>query len=519
MEKLSGEDIRNSLKEKFNGEPLKRLEQFVEENQRLLGEYISVPTVIDRLKKNVDSFEEVEELINGKLDGQYDDINKKVLIFKGAKFDPNYIGFILFHELQHANTIKVSPNGEKMMGFSFLNHPYGKGKGLNEAFTEYLTMQRNEMLNLKYASGYDVIVDQMKILVKIIGKEKILHYYFYEPENFPNFLKEHNMDFTKIDRIYQMLTYYRTEIYALANLKKLDKVEDYILYKECQELFDMYSNAIGNIDTIEDFRRKYQILCSYKDSTYNINNIISCHFYSAIYNDAYKLIKKGYKPQEIEEIIQSLGLSIKSINQSKKYSEILAKDKNTAIIQLYQAGIQDQRGYMEFAYNNYSRIYEKFSEDNFIPDPNCLYDIDRYIIVGGFLSQHREYDFDSISLYQLKLSNNVSVYIIKPTNGKSFIYTLPFSRTEKISEDSFGISSETGNILITIDKEGISINSKEGIYIDSGYFKESQLESFCFKMNDTSLSEDERSFFQKKYYGTLKKIEDRKNETYEISED
>lgn len=395
---LKKEEIINKLKEQYQDEDtIHILAEYVEEFQNILEKYVLTDEVIKRLKRNIiNDFKITEELINGKMDGQYDDENKRVIIYKGRMFDSNYIKFVLFHELTHAITTKELPNGKRIMGFSFLEKSYGRG--LNEAITEWLTMKRNDMLNQKYDSGYDVIVEQIKILAKIIGEDKIIHCYFYEPENFKNLLAEYNIDFDRLDRLYQILLNFRVDIHNLANLKRLNQITSYNLYKECNELVDIYMNAIGEITTIEEFKRKYEILCSYQDSTFNLNNIISYRFYYGIYNEVIELIGKGYKLEEIEKVIRNLGISIPKINQSKRYSGILSKDKNKAIVQLYEIGCKDEKDFKDFAYNNYSMLYDKFSEDNFIPNQNCLYDVDRYFIVGKFLSQHCEYDFDEISV-------------------------------------------------------------------------------------------------------------------------
>ena len=40
------------------------------------------------------------------------------------------------------------------------------------------------------------------------------------------------------------------------------------------------------------------------------------------------------------------------------------------------------------------------------------YDFDRYFIIGKFLSQHSDYDYNKISVECLKVSNNIRTYKI-----------------------------------------------------------------------------------------------------------
>lgn len=511
---MEKDEIISQLKDKYSDKyTLQILAEYIEEFQMLLGKYISTDEIIKRLKNNISSdFEYTDEPINGVLDGQYDIENKKVLIYRNKQANPDYIKFVLFHELTHAVTTKELKNGRNIMGFSFLEKSYGRG--LNEAMTEWLSIRRNEMLNQKHDSGYNVIVEQIKILAQIIGEDELIKCYLYEPENLKELLAKNNIDFDRLDTLYQIILSCRIDVYRLANGKMLDKITNYNLYKECQEINYIYCKAIGEVNTIEDFKRKYTILCSYKESTFNINNIISSQFYLNIYNDVIKLMNKGYKINEIEQIVSDLGISIAKINQAVKYSKMLSQEKNQAIISLYKSGCKNARDYKNFAYENYSILYDKFSEDNFIPNETCLYDVDRYFIIGKFLSQHSEYDYDEISVEHLKLSNNISTYKIKTFNGNTYIYTIPFTAVEKKNHDSFEISSNNKKVIVTTKDGSVNIETsgEECIRIEGGYYLESQLESFEYGMNDEQITEDERGYYKDKYNSIMKKINKRENE-------
>ena len=515
---LEKEEIVEKLKEQYNNiQTINILSQYVYDFQKLFGNYITTDEIIERVKKNIiGDFEFVEEPINGHLDGQYDNINKKVIIYQGANLNSEYLNFILFHELSHAITTKQIDNGKNIMGFSFLERSYGTG--LNEATTEWLAIKRNKMYNQKYESGYDIVVEQIQILAQIIDEEKIIHCYLYEPENFKNLLAKYNIDFDRIDMIYKILIHNRRDIYNLSNLKKLDEITNYNLYKECQELIDMYSNAIGDVTNIEDFKRKYKILCSNNESLFKINNIISFRFHTSIYNDVVKLIKYGYKVEEIEKTVKEVRISIPKLNQAKKYNDIISKGKNEAIIQLYQEAMKNEADYKNFAYDNYSMLYDKFSEDGFIPDANCLYDIDRYFIIGKFLSQHPNYDYDEISVEQFTLSNNIHMYVLGTLNGESYTYTLPHTMIEKISNDSFKIFAHSEEITFITNGENITVqsNSDKNLQITSAYYKESQLESFDYKANDTQLPENERKYYKSKYDTVMNRINSKKKESPNI---
>lgn len=511
---MEKDEIINKLKDQYHDKyTVQILAEYVEEFQMLLGEYISTDEIIKRLKENILSdFEYTEEPINGVLDGQYDIDNKKVIIYKHEQSNPDYIKFVLFHELTHAVTTQKIQNGKNIMGFSFLEQSYGRG--FNEAMTEWLSIRRNEMLNQKHNSGYDVIVEQIKVLAQIIGEDELIKCYLYEPENLKKMLDENNIDFDRLDRLYQIILNCRIDIYRLANGKVLDKITNYNLYKECQEINNIYCKAIGKVNTIEEFRKKYSILCSYKEPTFNINNVILNKFYSSIYDDVIGLMNKGYKINEIEQTVRDLGISIAKINQAIDYNKILSKGKNEAIICLYEAGCKNESDYRNFAYENYGMIYDKFSEDNFIPNETCIYDVDRYFIVGKFLSQHSDYDYDEISVEHLKLSNNVRTYKIKTFNGNTYIYTIPFSTVEKKNDDSFELLLNKEKIMIT-ENDGkiiISGNGEKEVKLEGGYYLESQLELFEYKMNDEQLPENERKYYKEKYDFIMEKINKRENE-------
>lgn len=510
-------EIIIKLKEQYqDAYTVEILADYIEEFQILMGDYISADEIIKRLKENVIlDFEYTEEPINGVLDGQYDIANKKVIIYKHEQSDPDYIKFVLFHELTHAITSKKLEDGKDIMGFSFIEQSYGKG--FNEAMTEWLSIRRNEMLNQKHDSGYDVIVEQIKVLAQIVGEVELIKCYLNEPESLKKLLEKNNIDFDRLDRLYQIILSCRIDIYRLANGKVLDKITNYNLYKECQEINDIYSNAIGDIKTIDDFKRKYSILCSYKEPTFNINNIISNKFYLCIYNDAVALMNRGYKINEIEQNVRDSGISIAKINQAIEYNRILAKGKNEAIIELYQAGCKNEDDYRNFAYGNYSILYDKFSEDNFIPNEKCIYDVDRYFIIGEFLSQHSDYDYNEISVECLKLSNNIKTYKIKTFNGNTYIYTIPLMSVAKKNNDSFELLFNNEKINITNEGENINIrtNGKEIVKLEEGYYLESQLELFEYRMNDEQLSDGERRYYKQKFDSIMEKINIREKEKFQ----
>lgn len=513
---MTHEEIIKNLKETYQSETtIDILAKFIEEFSNLLGVYISDIEIIDQIKRNIKrDFNVSNNLINGKIDGQYDNMNKTLNIYKGSMQDIDYFSYLMFHELTHAVTFKELPNNNQIMGFSHLNDPHGLGAGLNEAMTEWLSQKRNKMVNYENeASGYDVVVEQINILSQIIGEEKLIKCFLYEPENLSKLLTENNIDYKRLDFLYRVLIAERKDIYALANKKELNNIVNYNLYKECDELFSIYCGAINEVKTIEDFKRKYRILCSYKDSIFNINNIISLKFYTEIYNDVMMLMKKGVSPKELTDIVNSFGISIPKIYQAKEYSEILLKDKDEAIIGLYEMGSKDIHDFENFFLDNYGLIYDKFSEDNFIPSKECLYDINRYMLIGKFLKEKKEYYYDEISTQRVQLSNGIYVYIIGPYKMEKSIYTIPPMRITSSNDKIELITKENEIIQLHLSNSGISIKSENSnIGIAGVYYKESQLESFEYQINSNNgnLSEEKRNYYKKKYETIEKKRKQRK---------
>ena len=228
-------------------------------------------------------------------------------------------------------------------------------------------------------------------------------------------------------------------------------------------------------------------------------------------------MNRGYKINEIEQNVRDSGISIAKINQAIEYNRILAKGKNEAIIELYQAGCKNEDDYRNFAYGNYSILYDKFSEDNFIPNEKCIYDVDRYFIIGKFLSQHSDYDYNEISVECLKLSNNIKTYKIKTFNGNTYIYTIPLMSVEKKNNDSFELLFNNEKINITNEGENINIrtNGKEIVKLEEGYYLESQLELFEYRMNDEQLSDGERRYYKQKFDSIMEKINIREKEKFQ----
>ena len=327
----------------------------------------------------------------------------------------------------HAVTAIKDENGnDKMLGFSYLKNSYGMG--LNEAMTEYLTQIRNEKFEPNeenLISDYRTVVGQMRRLISIIGDKDLKQAYFYNPESLKEILKKHNMDYDEVELAFRNLAGQDYDVNALANGRKLNNTRNCCLQKYSESLFINYSNAIGEIKTIEDFKRKYGIFQTQVSSECDSKDAMLLLYYKNMGKDIDTLLRSGVPLSDIKEVTNGLNLNINEVKVWYEFSKCFVPDKNESAIKIYEFYKKNPNLYFAMFAKSYGYIFEHFSEYSYIPGENELYDGYKYPLIGRFLKEHSEMDYSEVSydLWEERYSKNY-MFVFKDLNGKMYGYNL-----------------------------------------------------------------------------------------------
>lgn len=531
MDKVEVETI---IKEKYNDEyTIKMFTNFVLEFQECFQDIMSTEELINRIKKNIfGNIIIVDEFDNKDLDGRYAN-DGYIYLKKSAMKNEKYIKYLLFHEMLHAVTsIRDESGKEIMLGFSYLKNCYGMG--LNEAMTEYLTQIRNEKFESNHddlISGYRTVVEQIRRLILIIGDENLKRCYFYNPDALKELLNNNKINYDELELAYRNLCGKDDDVNSIGNGKKINNNENYKLHRFSEMIFNNYANAIGEVNSLEDFKRKYEIFQTCVDGGHDCIITMFMAYYKNMGKDVDKLLKKGVSFDEIKKVLQMLKINVNVLTNMYSFSKCFVDDKNESAVGLYEYYKKSPNLYISFFSQNYGMILDHFMECDVNPGNHNLYAALRYPFIGMLLKEHPEIDYSEVSYDYIEEKNsNANIFIFSSSNGKKYAYTMNGDRVTQYNDEvgneifKFNVNEKcTCRLIYQKDgKRGYSFNSTNDFNLEEFMKKVNfEIESYYSEKEDIEywISEglDEDGNLAKKLNIILKRIESRKaNKFYDL---
>lgn len=523
---MNKEEIEKILKEKYNDEyTIKMFTNFVWEFQECFSDIMSTEELINRIKKNI--FGNIiikDEFDNKNLDGRYGD-DGYIYLKKSSVENERYAKYLLFHEMLHAVTsIRDDSGKEIMMGFSYIKNCYGMG--LNEAMTEYLTQIRNQKFETNSSdliSGYRTIVEQIRRLILIINEEDLKKCYFYNPDSLKELLDKNKINYDEIELAFRNLSGKDDDVNAMGNGRRLHDNENYKLHRFSEIIFNNYTNAIGEVNSLEDFKRKYEIFQTYVDGGHDCIITMLMPYYKNMGEDVNRLLKAGISFDEIKSTLQILKIDLNTLIEMYNFSKCFVDDKNESAVKLYEYYQKKPNLYMSFFRQNYGTILDHFTECDVNPGNDKLYNANRYSLIGLLLKEHSEMDFSDISYdYIEESSSKVAVYIFSSSNGKKYAYRINGDSVIQYNDEDgnqffkYNINSQCTCTLIYQKDSGItfSFNSTKDFNMEEFMKKVHFNTEHCFSEKEDIeywIKEglDEDGSLSKKLNVILKRIQSR----------
>lgn len=342
----------------FDPKVIEFLNNFLYEFDELYGKYLPQEEVMQRINDYLDEIEFVDEMPEELIDsavGCYYSKEKKVLIKKRELEDKEKSTF--FHEMVHVLRQKIKEEASKAVEDSFYdlddedNDNLFAAKelnvqGIDEGFTQYLTIIRNAKYNTnRFAVGYPILTEQAGFLMDLIGKDNMIQGMFSNLENMVKCMKEklecEDKDIMKFARDMNVIWKHEHEL----ELKKRPKTA------EGRFLISLFGNEIGA--SIPSYVKDAQnnIVKLYLQQ--KVNNIEEFHLLLENAKKYAKSLGTDFGPEMFEDIY----------NQYRKHPELNLEESNPELCQSFK--IYDKL--QEFYNFSFEEKIQFLTEDEEIP--------------------------------------------------------------------------------------------------------------------------------------------------------
>lgn len=210
----------------------------------------------------------------------------------------------------------------------------------------------------------------------------------------------------------------------MGNEKKLHNNNNYTIQRNSRMIFNNFSRALGEINTLEDFENKYRIFQTYTDGNHDCIITMYLAYYNSMGKDVDKLLKSGVNFNEIKEILNRLHISLDVLKNMYNVSKLFVQDKNQTATSLYNLYKKNPSFYLNIFAQNYGYIFDYFREMDANPDKS-IYDAFRYPIIGVLLKEHPQIDFSEVSYYKIdEDKSKIHCYLFSTSDSKIYGYTI-----------------------------------------------------------------------------------------------
>ena len=512
-------EIREIIKakNKFDDYTIQILTEYLDGVQRALSDYITIDEAINRLVESEILENGIQIVDSSKIktasDGcdasfSYKDhciyLDKNVI----KNTDELYKKYIIFHELTHAMSIQKK-NNKTYIGLQDNDKSIYNNLGMNEAITEYLTSKILEKQdNYKPLSGYECVVEQLINVFNIVDEKDIMDCYFCNAENFDEIISNSVIDDPHFfEFAFNILMEKEKSLVQIRRREFPEDEFDTVLLAIKDNLYMWYTQKYLPVDNINKFEEKIKFLSQFVNQHDSLNYVDEYATYIDVLCDIEDLKEAGYKEQDLFEILEKNNLNREKFEEFIPFnftdSQDIDDDKRTEkAIELYELYKKMGREkFCDVCDGFFMRLYNDF----FIEKPNNTNDLYNYFklpVVGRFLKQNSEYDFDELSITKVDYRRIVNkhqlwddyFYIIKTSEGKNHIVFEEFDdgtifNSIRVTNNKFIASYKNVNIEITLNGDEISFadlnsSSTEFLYQYS-YRKKSNLE-YLKEKSDTS---------------------------------
>ena len=292
------------------------------------------------------------------------------------------------------------------------------------------------------------------------------------------------MNYEEIEFAFRDLCCKDNEVYNMGNGKKLHNNNNYTIQRNSRMIFNNFSRALGEINTLEDFENKYRIFQTYTDGNHDCIITMYLAYYNSMGKDVDKLLKNGVNFNKIKEILNRLHISLDVLKNMYNVSKLFVQDKNQTATSLYNLYKKNPSFYLNIFAQNYGYIFDYFREMDANPDKS-IYDAFRYPIIGVLLKEHPQIDFSEVSYYKIdEDKSKIHCYLFSTSDSKIYGYTIDGKRIRQFKDaennDVFEIKmNEFCTCQFIYSKNGkinYSINSTNGFDLEN-YMKDVEFKS------------------------------------------
>ena len=506
-------EIKQIIKSKrnFDDYTLDILSEYLIAVQDCLSDYISLDDAINRLidsdiiKNGITRVNPTELETQLQFDASFNYKDKCVRLDERIT-DEMYIKYVMFHELTHALSVQAREDkNKKIVGLDDMsigaiqfNH-----LGINESVTEYLAMKMcKEKYNYTVYSGYQVAVEQLINMMSLIDEKDIMNCYFYESEKFDELLKNNMFEDTKyFNNIFNILIQKEKTIVQIKRNQMPEDEKNIMLYGIKDELYYWYTRKYFPMDNIEKFEEKLRFVKQFIEQHDSLNYIDEYGTYIDIVCDIQDLEQEGVAKSQIDEYeIDKEKMKDFSEFNFTDSTGINEKERTEKAIKMYDK-------YKELGTKKFSNICKTFFmrlyDDFFIGNPTNNTDLYNYMkipVMGKFLKENPQYDFDELSISKLnygklidgKLIWRDKLYIIITQDKKIHICSEEYDDGTSLCSKEV----ETNNFILSYKQETMRIRFENGKILMQDL------------KNSNATFQGSMEYSKKSNYGQIKKMAD-----------